>query len=159
MDNNKIKIQATVDLPSEQKINEQIRTLEKKINKLKITGEIDDSTLRNLTNRLNNLKATVTTVNFSPNALRELENTTQKLFANVNTNKAINSVNSLGDALDWLKEKLSIFETIEVGKNMFKGFKNVGENKMYSSVLKMPTITCVLWDTKVFMLSNVEYTW
>lgn len=95
MDNNKIKIQATVDLPGENKLNEQIRTLEKKINKLKITGELDDETLRNLTDRLNNLKATVTTVNFSPSALKELENTTQKLFVNVNTDKAVDSVNSV----------------------------------------------------------------
>lgn len=135
MDNDKLKIQATVDLPREQKINEQIRTLEKKINKLKITGELDDSTLRDLTNKLNNIKATVTTINFSPNALKNIENTTQKIFANINTDKAVNSVNSFGSSLDWLQDKLKLFETIEVGKNLFDGFKNVGGYKMYSPIM------------------------
>ena len=135
MDNNKIKVQADIDLPNENKINEQIRTLEKKINKLKITGELDDTALRNLTSRLNNLKATVSTVNFSPTALKELENTTQKLFSNVNTDNADNSVNSLESALNWLSDKLKPLQTIDIGTRLFNNFKNVGGDKMYSPVL------------------------
>ena len=135
MDNNKIKVQADIDLPSADKVNKQIRTLEKKINKLKITGELDDTSLRNLTSRLNNLKATVSTVNFSPTALKELEDMTQNHLVNVNTDNAVNSVNSLGSALNWLSDKLKLLQTIDIGTRLFNKYKDVGGDKMYSPVL------------------------
>ena len=41
MDKYDMKIQAAVELPSRQTINKQIRDLEKKIDKLKISGTLD----------------------------------------------------------------------------------------------------------------------
>ena len=71
-DNYSMKVQARVDLPSNKDIDAQIRKLEKSISKLKVSGQFDDTALRNLTNQLNTLKASITTANFSPTALSEL---------------------------------------------------------------------------------------
>lgn len=38
MDNYGMKVQATIDLPSAKKVDEQIRALEKSISKLKVRG-------------------------------------------------------------------------------------------------------------------------
>lgn len=79
-----MKVQATVDLPSVKKIDEQIRALEKSISKLKVSGKFDDTTLKNLTNQLNTLKATVATANFSPAALKELTSQVENALKNIN---------------------------------------------------------------------------
>lgn len=79
-----MKVQATVDLPSVKKIDEQIRALEKSISKLKVSGKFDDTALKNLTNQLNTLKATVATANFSPTALKELTSQVENALKNIN---------------------------------------------------------------------------
>lgn len=84
MDDYGMKVQATVDLPSVKKIDEQIRALEKSISKLKVSGKFDDTALKNLTNQLNTLKATVTTANFSPAALKELTSQVENALKNIN---------------------------------------------------------------------------
>lgn len=84
MDDYGMKVQATVDLPSVKKIDEQIRALEKSISKLKVSGKFDDTTLKNLTNQLNTLKATVATANFSPAALKELTSQVENALKNIN---------------------------------------------------------------------------
>ena len=71
-DNYSMKVQARVDMPSNKDIDAQIRKLEKSISKLKVSGQFDDTALKNFTNQLNSLKATVSTANFSPTALTEL---------------------------------------------------------------------------------------
>lgn len=84
MDNYGMKVQATVDLPSTKKVDEQIRALEKNISKLKVSGKFDDTALKNLTNQLNTLKATVATANFSPVALKELTSQVENALKNIN---------------------------------------------------------------------------
>lgn len=79
-----MKIQAAVKLPSRQTINKQIRDLEKKIDKLKISGTLDDAAIKKLTDQLKSLKATVTTINFSPSALKSLTSQVEKALGVVN---------------------------------------------------------------------------
>lgn len=83
-DNYSMKVQARVDLPSNKDIDTQIRKLEKSISKLKVSGQFDDTALRNLTNQLNTLKANITTANFSPTALTELTNQVNRALQNIN---------------------------------------------------------------------------
>lgn len=84
-----MKVQATVDLPSVKKVDEQIRALEKNISKLKVSGQFDDSALKNLTNQLNALKVNIGTIAFSSTALNELTTQVEKALSNIN----ISSVN------------------------------------------------------------------
>lgn len=88
MDKYDMKIQAAVELPDSRTVNKQIRDLEKKIDKLKISGELDAASLKQLTNQLNSLKATVTTVNFSPAALKNLASQVEKALGSVNISSA-----------------------------------------------------------------------
>ena len=82
-DNYSMKVQARVDMPSNKDIDAQIRKLEKSISKLKVSGQFDDTALKNLTNQLNSLKATVSTANFSPAALTELTSQVEKALGNI----------------------------------------------------------------------------
>lgn len=84
MADNNMKVQATVELPSAKKVNEQIRALEKSISKLKISGKFDETALKNLTKQLTTLKATVSTASFSPNALKNLTEQVDKALSNIN---------------------------------------------------------------------------
>ena len=79
-----MKIQAAVELPSRQTINKKIRDLQKKIDKLKISGPLDDAALKKLTDQLKSLKATVTTIIFSPSALKSLTSQVEKALGAVN---------------------------------------------------------------------------
>ena len=83
-DNYSMKVQARVDMPSNKDIDAQIRKLEKSISKLKVSGQFDDTALKNLTNQLNSLKATISTANFSPTALTELTNQVNRALQNIN---------------------------------------------------------------------------
>lgn len=82
-DNYSMKVQARVDMPSNKDIDAQIRKLEKSISKLKVSGQFDDTALKNLTNQLNNLKSTISTANFSPTALTELTNQVNRALQNI----------------------------------------------------------------------------
>ena len=85
-DNYGVKVQATasVKMPTASEIDAQIRKLEKSISKLKVSGQFDDTALRNLTNQLNTLKATISTANFSPTALSDLANQVNRALQNIN---------------------------------------------------------------------------
>ncbi len=83
-----MEIQAAVNLPSRQTINKQILDLEKKINKLKISGTLDDAAIKKLTDQLKSLKATVTTIDFSPSALQNLTSQVEKALSSVNVSDA-----------------------------------------------------------------------
>lgn len=83
-DNYSMKVQARVDMPSNKDIDAQIRKLEKSISKLKVSGQFDDTALKNLTNQLNSLKSTISTANFSPTALTELTNQVNRALQNIN---------------------------------------------------------------------------
>lgn len=83
-----MEIQAAVNLPSRQTINKQILDLEKKINKLKISGTLDDAAIKKLTDQLKSLKATVTTIDFSPSALQSLTSQVEKALSSVNVSDA-----------------------------------------------------------------------
>ena len=82
-DNYSMKVQARVDMPNNKDIDAQIRKLEKSISKLKVSGQFDDTALKNLTNQLNSLKSTISTANFSPTALSELTNQVEKALGNI----------------------------------------------------------------------------
>lgn len=84
MDDNNMRIQATVDLPSAKKVNAQIRALEKSISKLKISGQFDEKALKNLTKQLTALKTTVSTAGFSPTALKNLTDQVEKALSSIN---------------------------------------------------------------------------
>lgn len=84
MNNDSMKVQATIDMPSAKKVDEQIRALEKSISKLKINGQFDDTALKNLTKQLNTLKVNIGTANFSPTAFKELTNQVEKALNNTN---------------------------------------------------------------------------
>ena len=84
MADNNMKVQATVELPSAKKVNEQIRALEKSISKLKISGKFDETVLKNLTKQLTTLKATVSTASFSPAALKNLTDQVNRALSNIN---------------------------------------------------------------------------
>ncbi|MCX4353355.1 MAG: hypothetical protein OSJ60_17215 [Lachnospiraceae bacterium] len=88
MDKYDMEIQAAVNLPSRQTINKQILDLEKKINKLKISGTLDDAAIKKLTDQLKSLKATVTTIDFSPSALQNLTSQVEKALSSVNVSDA-----------------------------------------------------------------------
>lgn len=88
MDKYDMKVQAAVELPSSQTVNKQIRDLEKKINKLTISGQLDAASLKKLTDQLNSLKATVATINFSPAALKNLSSQVEKALDNVSLSAA-----------------------------------------------------------------------
>jgi|UPI0003B4B6E7 septal ring factor EnvC (AmiA/AmiB activator) len=88
MDKYDMEIQAAVNLPSRQTINKQILDLEKKINKLKISGTLDDAAIKKLTDQLKSLKATVTTIDFSPSALQSLTSQVEKALSSVNVSDA-----------------------------------------------------------------------
>ena len=79
MDKYDMEIQAAVNLPSRQTINKQILDLEKKINKLKISGTLDDAAIK---------KLTVTTIDFSPSALQSLTSQVEKALSSVNVSDA-----------------------------------------------------------------------
>lgn len=104
MDNYGMKVQATVDLPSAKKVDEQIRALEKSISKLKVSGQFDNTALKNLTNQLNTLKVNIGTANFSSTALKEL------------TNQINNSLKSVG------------LSGIDLGSNVAKTGQQIGTN-------------------------------
>lgn len=99
-----MKVQATIDLPSAKKVDEQIRALEKSISKLKVSGKFDDTALKNLTNQLNSLKVNIGTANFSSAALKEL------------TNQINNSLKSVG------------LPGIDLGSNVAKNGQQIGTN-------------------------------
>lgn len=98
-DNYGMKVQATasVKMPSVREINKQIDTLEESIKKLRISGQFDDSALKNLTNQLSSLKATVSTANFSSTALSELTNQVEKALGNINISAKVGQ--ELGSAI------------------------------------------------------------
>lgn len=83
MDNSKLKVRASVDLPSPKEVDRQIHALEKNISKLKVSGKLENAALKKLTNQLDTLKATVTTVNFSPTALKELTGQVEKALKDI----------------------------------------------------------------------------
>ena len=65
--------------------------------------------------------------------------------------------------LDKITDKAGLLGTVGLGAGIFAGFKNFGGHKILEPhktiVLKLPNIISVLWDTKVFLWSNVKYTW
>ena len=71
-DNYGMEVKASVKLPTSADIDKQIRKLEKSISKLQVSGKFEESTLKNLTNQLNTLKANIATASFSQDALQTL---------------------------------------------------------------------------------------
>ena len=103
-DNYSMKVQARVDMPSNKDIDAQIRKLEKSISKLKVSGQFDDTALKNLTNQLNSLKSTISTVNFSPTALTELTNQVNRALQNINIGNI--NVGNIGNQAQQLGQQI-----------------------------------------------------
>lgn len=74
----------------------------------------------------------------------------------------ITGLTKLGEGFEWVTEKAGLLGTISLGAGLFAGIKNFGGHKILEPhktiVLKLPNIISVLWDTKVFLWSNVKYT-
>lgn len=64
--------------------------------------------------------------------------------------------------LDAFIEKFGMLTTLLGAGGIVAGIKNFGGHKILEPhktiVLKLPNIISVLWDTKVFLWSNVKYT-
>lgn len=116
MADNNLKIKASVEMPSARQVNDQIKALEKKLNKLTVSGQFDTSALKNMTKQLDSIKATVSTASFSPTALKNLTGQVEKAMSSMKTpdtpiSNIQNKVNSLKKTLESFKS-LSIFQNI-----------------------------------------------
>ena len=86
----------------------------------------------------------------------------QNLFQRDDMKDVLDALTALAEALDWVTEKAGLFGTLAIGGGLFASIKNFGGHKILEPhktiVLKLPNIISVLWDTKVFLWSNVKYT-
>lgn len=129
-DNYSMKVQARVDMPSNKDIDAQIRKLEKSISKLKVSGQFDDTALKNLTNQLNSLKATILTANFSPTALTELTNQVNRALQNINIGNI--NVGNIGNQAQQVGQ--------QIGNNIEQGVAS-GVNKAKSELKSFSDLT------------------
>ncbi len=60
----------------------------------------------------------------------------QNLFGREDMKSFLDTINTLGEGIDWITEKLGLFGTIGLGAGIFAGFKNIGRPKMFGLVLK-----------------------
>lgn len=142
-DNYSMKVQARVDLPSNKDIDAQIRKLEKSISKLKVSGQFDDNALRNLTNQLNTLKASITTANFSPTALTELTNQVNRALQNINIGNI--NVGNVGNQAQQVGQ--------QIGNNIAQGV-NSGVAKATSAMKSFSQLTDSMKSQKVLFDSS-----
>ena len=105
-DNYGMEVKASVKLPTSADIDKQIRKLEKSISKLQVSGKFEESTLKNLTNQLNTLKANVATASFSQDALQNLTNQINNALQGI-------QINNIGTGK----------QTQQVGQNVGKQLK------------------------------------
>ncbi|MDE7258479.1 MAG: phage tail tape measure protein, partial [Lachnospiraceae bacterium] len=57
----------------------------------------------------------------------------QNLFGREEMKSVLDMLTSLGNALDWITDKLGLFGSIgTIGAGILSGFKNVGRDKVYS---------------------------
>lgn len=105
-DNYGMEVKASVKLPTSADIDKQIRKLEKSISKLQVSGKFEESTLKNLTNQLNTLKANIATASFSQDALQNLTNQINNALQGI-------QINSIGTGK----------QTQQVGQNVGKQLK------------------------------------
>lgn len=129
-DNYSMKVQARVDMPSNKDIDAQIRKLEKSISKLKVSGQFDDTALKNLTNQLNSLKSTISTANFSPTALTELTNQVNRALQNINIGNI--NVGNVGNQAQQVGQ--------QIGNNIAQGISS-GVNKAKSELKSFSDLT------------------
>lgn len=59
----------------------------------------------------------------------------QNLFNREDMKTVLDTINSLGEGLDWLTEKLGLFGSIGLGTTLFASFKNVGRLKLQSLIV------------------------
>ena len=129
-DNYSMKVQARVDMPNNKDIDAQIRKLEKSISKLKVSGQFDDTALKNLTNQLNSLKATISTANFSPTALTELTNQVNRALQNIQISNI--NVGNIGNQAQQVGQ--------QIGNNIAQGISS-GVNKAKSELKSFSDLT------------------
>jgi TP901 family phage tail tape measure protein len=98
--------------------------------------------------------------------LQELSATAESFwnnFLNSSTFKTgTNFLTGILSILDKISGTMGTLGTISLGAGLFAGIRNFGGHKILEPhktiVLKLPNIISVLWDTKVFLWSNVKYT-
>ena len=106
------------------------------------------------------------TANSWEGSMNRLSNTWTDTIGNIaNSDGVIGLIKSL----DWVLDKinkltgaLGSLGSIGLIGGLVAGVKNLGRPKIFGlkslNVLKLPSIISVLWDTKVFLWSNVKYT-
>ena len=98
--------------------------------------------------------------------IQELGATGKSIWNNIFDTRDSKNVVSMGTSLlgiiDDITGALGTWGTLGAGAGIFAAFKNFGRPKIFGlkslNVLKLPKIISVLWDTKVFLWSNVKYT-
>ena len=97
--------------------------------------------------------------------LGELKATGESIWNNVLNSDELKGGVDLLTTLVKLLDKITGFAgswgTVGLGLGAFLGAKNAGGAKMSApnnNCFKMPATICVLWDTRVFILSDVKYT-
>lgn len=118
MADNNLKIQANVEMPSAKQINNQIKALEKKLNRLTISGQFDASALKSMTKQLDSIKTTVSTAAFSPTALKTLTGQVEKAMSSVKTPDT--PISNIQNKISSLKKSLESFKSLSVFQNIGK---------------------------------------
>lgn len=101
-------------------------------------------------------------LDYKRNALKETgTGIAQNLFQRDEMKAVIDLLTNLAEVLDFVTDKAGLFGTVGLGLGAILGAKNAGGAKMSApnnNCFKMPATICVLWDTGVFILSDVKYT-
>lgn len=101
-------------------------------------------------------------IDYKLNALKETgTGIAQNLFQRDEMKAVIDLLTNLAEVLDFVTDKAGLLGTVGLGLGAFLGAKNAGGAKMSApnnNCFKMPATICVLWDTGVFILSDVKYT-
>ena len=73
----------------------------------------------------------IDSIAYKSNTLSEIgTGISQNLFGREDMKAVLDTINSLGEGIQWLTDKLGLFGTIAMGGGLFAGIKNVGQAKM-----------------------------
>ncbi len=74
----------------------------------------------------------VDSIDYKANKLKETgTGIAQNLFQREDMKAIVDSLTSVGEAIDWITDKLGLFGSIGLGAGLFAGLKNVGNPKMF----------------------------
>lgn len=73
----------------------------------------------------------IDSIAYKSNTLSEIgTGISQNLFGREDMKAVLDTINSLGEGIQWLTDKLGLFGTIAMGGGLFAGIKNIGQVKM-----------------------------